>query len=92
MGEQQVGDYRPVKSLENFGRNIRPSNSKDGHVVNGNTVCGHGDIQKVSRTRLTQVKPTTGQKTCKERTSYHFSGSEPKVIEVPENLPSHICN
>ena len=49
MGEQQVGDYRPVKSLENFGRNIRPSNSKDGHVVSGNRVCGHGNIHKEVR-------------------------------------------
>jgi hypothetical protein len=65
MDGQQVGDYRPVKSLEKGGRNIGPSNTKDGHVVNGNTVCGHGDIHKVSRTRLTQVKPTGGRRLVK---------------------------
>ena len=65
MDGQQVGDYRPVKSLEKGGRNIGPSNTNDGHVVNGNTVCGHGDIHKVSRTRLTQVKPTGGRRLVK---------------------------
>lgn len=55
MGGQQVGDYCPVKSRENSRRKIGLPNSKDGHVVSGYRVCGHGGIHEVSRTRLTEV-------------------------------------
>lgn len=71
MGGLQAGDYQPLKGLENGGRNIGFSNGICGRVVSGCRVCGPGDTHKVRSTGFTQEKSTSGQKTCKEKTSYH---------------------